>query len=681
MRSISILAFLILLSLIFIPISVLFSQTNYWYKLGGNNISQTINSIKIDSDGIIYIAMDNGVLISNDKGETWSQTSLTEKIMSIDINEDNIYAATFDKGVFRSSDSGNTWQNIGLTYLNICTAKVKNNGKLFLAPYYDKGLYFSSNDGLSWDSVLYNIQVSSILFYKDTIYVACSEGIKKSVDDGFTWSQVGLVDKTIIGLEIDSSGVIYAALYDEDIKYSTDNGSTWKTSSLNTSPPYFSPFLVDNFNNVFVGGNSYLYKSTDHGSNWVNLGLEKLVTSFAVDEENNLFAGTYNEGFFISSDEGQTWVQSNNGLSNREILCLTLTSNNYIFFGTYNDGVYISTNDGESWSQTNLRDRNVYALLKDSYNNIYAGTSSEGIYKSTDYGVSWTNFGLQDIGISSLALSSSNTLFAGSDKIYFTTDQGDKWEGIDYGKYSIKAIGVFSDSTLFIGSDSSGVLITSDQGKTWITTGETYWTALTFLFKDEFVFVGISQEGVYRSSNGGANWNFSGLSGISVKNLIMNSLGDIYAATDSGVFYSTDNGEIWTSVNSGLENKNIHMLLLNSDGYIYAGLTYEIYKSVGSTTDIQNDIKKFPNYYSLSQNYPNPFNPATNIQFSIPQQSFVTLKVYDILGKEVATLVNEEKSTGSYNVSFNASNLSSGVYFFSIKARDFSQTRKMVLMK
>ena len=85
--------------------------------------------------------------------------------------------------------------------------------------------------------------------------------------------------------------------------------------------------------------------------------------------------------------------------------------------------------------------------------------------------------------------------------------------------------------------------------------------------------------------------------------------------------------------------------------------------------------------YKLEQNYPNPFNPNTTIKYTIPSQSFVQLKVYDVLGNEVATLVDEEKSIGSYTVSFNALNIPSGVYFYSLTAGDFTQTKKMILMK
>ena len=85
--------------------------------------------------------------------------------------------------------------------------------------------------------------------------------------------------------------------------------------------------------------------------------------------------------------------------------------------------------------------------------------------------------------------------------------------------------------------------------------------------------------------------------------------------------------------------------------------------------------------YTLSQNYPNPFNPATIISFSIPENSFVSLKIYDVLGNEVSELVNEIKEKGNYNVSFDASNLSSGIYFYTLKANSYSTTKKMLLAK
>ena len=85
--------------------------------------------------------------------------------------------------------------------------------------------------------------------------------------------------------------------------------------------------------------------------------------------------------------------------------------------------------------------------------------------------------------------------------------------------------------------------------------------------------------------------------------------------------------------------------------------------------------------FSLANNYPNPFNPSTKIQYTLPTNEFVSLKVYDIIGREVATLVNQQQSAGVYDVNFNASNLTSGIYFYKIDAGSFVDVKKMMLLK
>ncbi len=103
---------------------------------------------------------------------------------------------------------------------------------------------------------------------------------------------------------------------------------------------------------------------------------------------------------------------------------------------------------------------------------------------------------------------------------------------------------------------------------------------------------------------------------------------------------------------------------------------------------VEDEIANIPSEFILHQNYPNPFNPVTTIKYSIPsvisigeRNLNVTLKVYDVLGNEIATLVNEEKPAGNYELNFNASSLSSGVYFYRLQSGSFIQTKKMILMK
>ena len=96
--------------------------------------------------------------------------------------------------------------------------------------------------------------------------------------------------------------------------------------------------------------------------------------------------------------------------------------------------------------------------------------------------------------------------------------------------------------------------------------------------------------------------------------------------------------------------------------------------------NVAND-ESVPNDFILGQNYPNPFNPSTTIKYTIPTSEFVTLKIYDVLGKEVAALVNEEKPAGSYEEDFNAAGFSSGIYFYTINAGSFIETKKMIFIK
>jgi len=99
-----------------------------------------------------------------------------------------------------------------------------------------------------------------------------------------------------------------------------------------------------------------------------------------------------------------------------------------------------------------------------------------------------------------------------------------------------------------------------------------------------------------------------------------------------------------------------------------------------TSVDEENKVT-IPTGFTLHQNYPNPFNPSTNITYQIDANSFITLEVYDILGRKVTTLVNEEKSSGKYNVKFNADKLSGGIYLYTLRTKDFVQTKKMILIK
>ena len=158
---------------------------------------------------------------------------------------------------------------------------------------------------------------------------------------------------------------------------------------------------------------------------------------------------------------------------------------------------------------------------------------------------------------------------------------------------------------------------------------------------------------------------------------------DLFAGThNSGVFLSTNNGTSWNAVNTGLTDTSVYSLA-TSGPYLFAGTGSGVWRRSLSemVTGVADSHDGVPIEFSLNQNYPNPFNPTTTISYDLSANSFVTLKVYDILGREVATLVNERENAGTYSVKFDGSRLASGIYFYRLTAGSYISTRKLALMK
>ncbi len=275
------------------------------------------------------------------------------------------------------------------------------------------------------------------------------------------------------------------------------------------------------------------------------------------------------------------------------------------------------------------------------------GLGGGGVYRSTNNGGNWTQIGWTFALVWSLAINSSGHIFAGhyGGGVYRSTDNGEHWTEINSGLTSL--------------------------------TGKLYVLSLA-INSSGHVFAALGEGGVFRSTDNGTNWTEirNGLMHI-VNVLAINSSGQIFAGTKrGGVYRSTDNGGNWTQINTGLTNSYVWSLAINSSGHIFAGTDSGVFRSVQSTTPAE-----IPTSFSLEQNYPNPFNPGTMIEFSVPRSSYVTLKIYDVLGRQVATLVSEERNAGRYKVEWNATGLAGGVYFCSMQAADFIQVRKMLLLR
>ena len=144
----------------------------------------------------------------------------------------------------------------------------------------------------------------------------------------------------------------------------------------------------------------------------------------------------------------------------------------------------------------------------------------------------------------------------------------------------------------------------------------------------------------------------------------------------------TNGGKNWVKLFSGTDYQFSSISFNKNKSWTIVGNGGTILKTTnGGTTFIKDQNIELPNNFILEQNYPNPFNPATTIQYQIPKLLHVTLKIYDILGRELATVVNEEQTIGKYEVEFNGSNYVSGIYFYQLQAGNYSSVKKMILIK
>ncbi|MBL7127713.1 MAG: T9SS type A sorting domain-containing protein [Ignavibacteria bacterium] len=398
--------------------------------------------------------------------------------------------------------------------------------------------------------------------------------------------------------------------------------------------------------------------------------MKKLIYTFAI----LAFAS------FVSSVSAQ-WVQFSSGMGNKDVQSLAY-SGTKIFAGTYSNGVYLSTNNGANWTQTSLNNRDIRALAIIG-DNVIAGTMNNGIYFSTNNGASWTQSNLITEDVWTLAVGGNN-VFAGTDHtgVYISTNNGSSWSQTSMTNITVNSLFISGNDILAAaGVGGWGVFLSVNNGNSWTLIGDLNIGTYSVAASGNYIYAGPYYHGIYLSTDFGIHWNQTPLDNGTVVAIAVSG-NNVFAGTEGyGFEISNDNGTSWTHRSEGLGSAYI-MSLCIINNYIYAGTGNGVYKrplsEIIGINQISNEV---PKHLSLSQNYPNPFNPKTNIKFDIPKNAFVTMKVFDILGREVATLVNEKLAPGTYEVDWNGSGYTSGVYFYRLEAGDFVETKKMVLIK
>ena len=387
------------------------------------------------------------------------------------------------------------------------------------------------------------------------------------------------------------------------------------------------------------------------------------INAFAVSGT-DLYVGTFGAGIFRSTDNGTTWTSLNNHLpwtslgggdTSLDVTCIAFKGAN-IFVGVYSiydylAGVFRSTNLGATWSRASsgLWDNaiNDFAVIG---NCLFAATSGSGVYLSTDDGTTWkmSNTGLTN-------LTNNNSL-------------------------------AVRGTHLFVGNGGCGAFRSTDNANTWLQVNsglmDTLVTVLEVL--DHDLYAGTYRAGVFRSTDDGASWNpiDSGLTRRYITSLASDSSHLFAASYRDGVYISSDTGKTWIAANSGLSSTAVTCLIV-SGAYLFVGADNGVWRRpiAEMVTEVAPQKNPAPNDFHLFQNFPNPFNPTTLISFSIPTQSFVSLKIFDITGRLVAILQNNELPSGVYSRQWDATKMASGVYFCRMQAGSFVQIRKFLLIR
>jgi len=400
-------------------------------------------------------------------------------------------------------------------------------------------------------------------------------------------------------------------------------------------------------NNALISTSAGLFKTTDGGDSWINIFLPDTITETGIDVS--------------ISDESHFWIATELGK------------------------IIATTDAGENWSiqfddesQTDFMN---YIEMFDESNGVAMGDAPFPFQNkpavfllTTDGGSSWVK---------------------SNDTTFIDVVSGDTWRRLDF---TDLMHGYFYES----GINPQKLFKTSDGGASWIEANYNGSCTVLKCFNEEIILlqsitcnpqcVGT----IYKTTDGGGTWTESQL-GESWGNdfeFIPGDASKVFFTDYDNLYFSSDSGITWGEIfvdttelklRDIVFSDSIHGWILGDDGKLFR-------TNNGGVLTGTDEIVYLPTEFSLSQNYPNPFNPTTIIQYQVSNISHVTLKVYDILSREVATLVNTEQSAGNYEVAFNvetlrATSLPSGVYFYRMQvnpvsgAGGFTETKKMVMLK
>ena len=686
-------------------------------------------------DGTIVIAVGNSgnCFISYDGGANFGSYPVgAVNLNSVAHFGSNIVIAGNSGLIFNSTNNGNTWNNSanGAQNLNGITMADANTGWVV---GNNGAIYKTTNGGVNWSSQTSPNanNLRSVKATSTTAAVACGDnGTVIYTTNGSTWTAY-TTGATMNLLAVDQKGTTIIATGADGKAYKY-NGSTWSPIDYKilVKSEIRGISMIDANNFYSCGGGGFVRKSTDGGTTFTiqkNPMIAPLSSIYFINGIMGWAVANTNNAIMRTTDGGASWnfqsavtVTFNNWVlkqsSSSNIgngFCLHPTNKNGIFCMMGNI-VYRSLDKGETWVNiatcatggachtffVSPLDTNIMMCSK--------GSSGGYVCRSTNYGATWTSvwgpgtltsYGMplqmDDNNPSVYYLAPDNHVFMKS------TDNGLTFS--DIGTYTFRspcdiAVQFYNSSVIWVGDGTTSVGL----GDFWKSTnGGVNWTMIQTAGSSEIPMIATtnlnvnvlyrttwSSGGFWKSTDAGStlfntNGPSSNLWGADIAKDDPNSV--VYGTYGSAGYLSTDDGSTFNNQNlvsspgAGTLYYDKTLAFMQQGGGIYKmNITYTVTPPTGSH-QISSEV---PKQFGLVQNYPNPFNPSTQIQYNVSRQSFVTIRVYDMTGTEVASLVNSNQTAGKYSIDFNASNIASGVYFYTMFANGSKiDTKKMMLVK